>query len=63
MQLLVIFEVALILFGPKWLPEPGKRIGERMGGRSPMKAPPADTPQKPSEETVLVRTDRDGWSR
>jgi hypothetical protein len=33
------------------------------GFRSAMKEPPADRPQKPSKETVLVRTDRGGWSR
>ena len=39
MHLLVIFGIALLVFGPKKLPEPGKGIGEGIRGfKSAMKA-------------------------
>jgi sec-independent protein translocase protein TatA len=54
-HLKVISGIALFLFGPRRLPELGKGIGEGIGGfRSAMKEPPADTPQKLFQETVLV---------
>ncbi len=46
MHLLVIFGIALLLFGPKKLPELGKGIGEGIRGfKSAMKAEehPSDT--------------------
>jgi len=60
MHLLVIFGLALLVFGPKKLPELGKGIGEGIRGfKSAMKAPelmgeeqPAETPaQKVSERS------------
>jgi sec-independent protein translocase protein TatA len=49
MHLLVIFGIALLVFGPKKLPELGKGIGEGIRGfRSAMKADdekPANTPR------------------
>ena len=47
MHLLVIFGLALLVFGPKKLPELGKGIGEGLRGfKSAMKGeePPVDTP-------------------
>ena len=43
MHLLVIFLIALIIFGPKKLPELGKGIGEGFRAlKDSMKEPPAD---------------------
>lgn len=43
MHLLVIFLIALIIFGPKKLPELGKGIGEGLRAlKDSMKEPPAD---------------------
>jgi len=50
MHLLVIFAIALLVFGPKKLPELGKGIGEGIRGfKSAMKAPP-DAEPKPGEK-------------
>ena len=49
-HLLVVFAVALLVFGPKKLPELGKGIGESIRGfRSAMKEPdnPAQGTQNP----------------
>ena len=54
MHLLVIFAVALLLFGPKKLPELGKGIGEGIQGfRSAMKEPPPEAPEKAAEKTAF----------
>ena len=43
MHLLVIFLIALIIFGPKKLPELGKGIGEGLRAlKDSMKEPPAE---------------------
>ena len=48
MHLLVIFGIALLVFGPKKLPELGKGIGEGIRGfKSAMKEP-----AEPSEKTA-----------
>ena len=59
MHLLVIFAIALLLFGPKKLPELGKGIGEGIRGfRSAMKEPPAQADEKPAERTSEKTTPR-----
>ena len=45
MHLLVIFGIALLVFGPKKLPELGKGIGEGIRGfKSAIKEPAAEPP-------------------
>jgi sec-independent protein translocase protein TatA len=52
MHLLVIFGLALLVFGPKKLPELGKGIGEGLRGfKSAMKGP-EDQPAPSSAETA-----------
>jgi sec-independent protein translocase protein TatA len=54
MHLLVIFGIALLVFGPKKLPELGKGIGEGIRGfKSAMKA----DEQKPSSPTTVIAND------
>jgi sec-independent protein translocase protein TatA len=49
MHLLVIFAIALLVFGPKKLPELGKGLGDGIRGfRSAMKQPP-DPPNEASD--------------
>jgi sec-independent protein translocase protein TatA len=51
MHLLVIFGIALLVFGPKKLPELGKGIGEGIRGfKSAMKA----DEEKPADATTTV---------
>jgi len=48
MHLLVIFGIALLVFGPKKLPELGKGIGEGIRGfKSAMKVPELANDEKP----------------
>src|SRR5882762_4311338 len=55
MHLLVIFGIALLVFGPKKLPELGKGIGEGIRGfKSAMKA----EEEKPVSTTVMIANDR-----
>ena len=50
-HLLVIFAIALLLFGPKKLPELGKGIGEGIRGfRSAMKEAPPEASDKTAEK-------------
>jgi sec-independent protein translocase protein TatA len=54
MHLLVIFGIALLVFGPKKLPELGKGIGEGIRGfKSAMKAD-----EKPDETANVVAGDK-----
>jgi sec-independent protein translocase protein TatA len=54
MHLLVIFGIALLVFGPKKLPELGKGIGEGIRGfKSAMKAD-----EKPVETANIVAGDK-----
>ena len=54
MHLLVIFVIALLVFGPKKLPELGKGIGEGIRGfKSAMKGPVVDADDKPAEKEAL----------
>jgi sec-independent protein translocase protein TatA len=57
MHLLVIFGIALLVFGPKKLPELGKGIGEGIRGfKSAMKAE-----EKPAtRETVIISDQVEG---
>ena len=56
MHLLVIFGIALLVFGPKKLPELGKGIGEGIRGfRSAMKA----EEEKPATATPSIPDDQD----
>ena len=56
MHLLVIFGIALLVFGPKKLPELGKGIGEGIRGfKSAMKA---DEERPASEPPTGVATDQ-----
>lgn len=51
MHLLLIFAIALLVFGPKKLPELGKGIGEGIRGfKSAMKEPTPDTQAKGVEK-------------
>ena len=53
MHLLVIFGIALLVFGPKKLPELGKGIGEGIRGfKSAMKA---DEEQASDAKTIVAR--------
>lgn len=56
MHLLIIFAIALLVFGPKKLPELGKGIGEGIRGfKSAIKA----EEEEPSTTTSTIATDRD----
>jgi sec-independent protein translocase protein TatA len=49
MHLLVIFGIALLVFGPKKLPELGKGLGDGIRGfRAAMK--PEETPKSPAND-------------
>jgi sec-independent protein translocase protein TatA len=51
MHLLVIFAIALLVFGPKKLPELGKGLGEGIRAlKDGMKDQPATTPTQASSE-------------
>jgi sec-independent protein translocase protein TatA len=55
-HLLVIFGIALLVFGPKKLPELGKGIGEGIRGfKSAMKA----EEEKPAAATASIPHDQD----
>jgi len=55
MHLLIIFFIALLVFGPKKLPELGKGIGEGIRAlKDGMKDTPAEAAKTPSNE---VKTD------
>jgi sec-independent protein translocase protein TatA len=55
MHLLVIFGIALLVFGPKKLPELGKGIGEGIRGfRSAIKA----EEEKPANTTTIIANDQ-----
>ena len=54
MHLLVIFAIALLVFGPKKLPELGKGLGEAIRGfKDSLKGGEAAPPAKPSEIKAL----------
>jgi sec-independent protein translocase protein TatA len=55
MHLLIIFGIALLVFGPKKLPELGKGIGEGIRGfKSAMKA----EEEKPASTTAAASSDQ-----
>lgn len=55
MHLLILFGIALLVFGPKKLPELGKGIGEGIRGfKSAMKA----DEEKPASTTTTVTNDQ-----
>ena len=55
MHLLIIFGIALLVFGPKKLPELGKGIGEGIRGfKAAMKA----DEEKPANTTITVADDQ-----
>jgi len=55
MHLLIIFGIALLVFGPKKLPELGKGIGESIRGfKSAMKA----DEEKPVSTTTTIANDQ-----
>ena len=55
MHLLIIFGIALLVFGPKKLPELGKGLGESIRGfKSAMKA----DEEKPASITTTVANDQ-----
>ena len=56
MHLLVIFGIALLVFGPKKLPELGKGIGEGIRG---FKAAMKTDEEKPDSITTAVAGDQD----
>jgi sec-independent protein translocase protein TatA len=52
MHLLLIFVIALIVFGPKKLPELGKGLGEAIRGfKKAMEEEPAESARLPSSAT------------
>ena len=52
MHLLIIFGIALLVFGPKKLPELGKGIGEGIRGfKSAMKEPAGEQPAPNVDQT------------
>jgi sec-independent protein translocase protein TatA len=56
MHLLIIFGIALLVFGPKKLPELGKGLGESIRGfKSAMKA----DEEKPASTTITVTGGQD----
>ena len=55
MHLLMIFGIALLVFGPKKLPELGKGIGEGIRG---FKAAMKTDEEKPASATTTVADDR-----
>jgi len=55
MHLLVIFGIALLVFGPKKLPELGKGIGEGIRG---FKAAMRPDEEKPASITIFVADDK-----
>ena len=58
MHLLVIFAIALLIFGPKKLPELGKGIGEGIRAlKSGMKDATNDPPPTPPSNTNTPKTD------
>jgi sec-independent protein translocase protein TatA len=57
MHLLVIFGIALLVFGPKKLPELGKGIGEGIRGfKSAMKDQAEEKPASPTTITAAITT-------
>jgi sec-independent protein translocase protein TatA len=56
MHLLVIFAIALLVFGPKKLPELGKGIGEGIRAlKDGMKDSPAEATKKADAEVISNR--------
>src|SRR6266567_2648259 len=55
MHLLIIFGIALLVFGPKKLPELGKGIGEGIRG---FKAAMKDEEKKPNSATANIPADQ-----
>jgi sec-independent protein translocase protein TatA len=56
MHLLIIFGIALLVFGPKKLPELGKGLGESIRGfKSAIKA----DEEKPASTTITVAGNQD----
>jgi sec-independent protein translocase protein TatA len=56
MHLLVIFFIALLVFGPKKLPELGKGIGEEIRAlKDGMKDSPAEPPKSADTEVLSNR--------
>jgi len=57
MHLLVIFFIALLVFGPKKLPELGKGIGEGLRAlKEGMKDHPPDPPKSPDAKGPEVKS-------
>lgn len=48
MHMLVVFGIALLVFGPKKLPELGKGLGESIRGFKSAMAPKAESPSNPT---------------
>jgi sec-independent protein translocase protein TatA len=63
MHLLVIFFIALLIFGPKKLPELGKGIGEGFRSlKEGMKDKPAETTHTPAATPAPTNTNTDAKS-
>lgn len=61
MHLLVIFAIALLIFGPKKLPELGKGIGEgiralKSGMKEGSEDPPKTPPSAPSSTNTEIKS-------
>jgi sec-independent protein translocase protein TatA len=55
MHLLVIFGIALLVFGPKKLPELGKGIGEGIRGFKAAMTPKEENPANQAAEKTLEK--------
>ena len=54
MHLLVIFGIALLVFGPKRFPELGKGIGDGIRGfKSAMRGPEMKDPEEPANKNAV----------
>jgi sec-independent protein translocase protein TatA len=60
MHLLIIAGIALLVFGPKKLPELGKGLGESIRGfKAAMQQPPEEKPAATKTIAVVNQSERD----
>jgi len=56
MHMLVVFGIALLVFGPKKLPELGKGLGESIRGFKAAMAAKEESPSNPGAEATTEKT-------